>query len=132
MDKPTTAGLATGTVRIPTSKDKPYVEARVGSANHRGECVRCLWNGNGCNEAADDVIRALVARVSELEAARLSAVRVSTRPVARTDGGPDWFTLRVENGRGGSMDFGFEPTEDDVVRKWAYEATVFAVEWSTS
>jgi hypothetical protein len=36
-----------------------YVEARVGSANHRGECCRALWKAAGCNERADEVIRQL-------------------------------------------------------------------------
>lgn len=34
-----------------------YVEARVGSENHRGECCRALMNGGGRNEPADELLK---------------------------------------------------------------------------
>lgn len=34
-----------------------YVEARVGSDNHRGECCRALMNDARCNERADELLK---------------------------------------------------------------------------
>jgi hypothetical protein len=56
-----------------------YVEARVGSANHRNrpgdEPCRAVWNGARRNEPADALIRQLAAAVVQLEQQRAAAKR---------------------------------------------------------
>lgn len=49
-----------------------YVEARVGSQNHRGECCRVLWQNARNNEAADVLIPLLVSEITRLRAAAIS------------------------------------------------------------
>lgn len=43
-----------------------YVEARVGSQNYRGECVRALMNGASRNERADELLKRLAAFVRDV------------------------------------------------------------------
>lgn len=48
--------------RVPRPDDPTlYVEARVGSQNHRGDCVRVLWRDGRSNEPAERVVRDLAA-----------------------------------------------------------------------
>ncbi len=41
-----------------------YVEARVGSENHRGECCRAVFAGSRMNEPAERLILLLAAQVA--------------------------------------------------------------------
>lgn len=66
-----------------------YVEARVGSENHRGECCRALMNGGGRNEPADELLkrfaRAFLSQRAELARLRkeLASVDESCAAIVR-------------------------------------------------
>ena len=55
-------------------------------------------------------------------------VRIEVVPVPRTDG-QTWYSLRISNEQGGAHSFGFEPTPELAIERWAFEAVVFAIEW---
>ncbi len=56
-------------------------------------------------------------------------VRIEVVPVLRTEGEP-WYSLRISNEGGGAHSFGFEPTPELAIERWAFEAVMFAIEWS--
>jgi len=55
---------------IPPPDAKPYIEARIGSMNYRGDGLRCLWDGNGRNEDAQAVLTELHRRFHAAESER--------------------------------------------------------------
>lgn len=66
-----------------------YVEARVGSQNHRGECCRALMNDARRNERADELLkkfaRAFLAANGEGDATRMAATIDIARLVIRRE-----------------------------------------------
>lgn len=84
-------------------------------------------DGNGRAEGREG---GQAASAAALPFGGLPSVRMEVVPAARTDGGPPWYTLRITSSGGGSHEFGFEPTAEKVVEKWAFEACVFALSWS--
>lgn len=68
------------TPTIPPPNAKPYIEARIGSMNYRGDGIRCLWDGNGRNESAHDVLEALF-RGHHASESQLAAIHALLAPL---------------------------------------------------
>lgn len=73
------------TPTIPPPDAKPYIEARIGSMNYRGDGLRCLWDGNGRNESAQEVLEELHRRCHAAES-QLAAIHALLTPLLGTEG----------------------------------------------